>query len=437
MNTIFNFFISMAVYTIETFSLLLIVHGIIQKKLKLEKTIVLFLLLADILWAFSTYIYAEFLIDATQWVSYVLIFGYVYYIVKKGAEKALQIMMASVMIIFLMELVIVIVFSAIGQKYIDMLTLQSHLMQVPGVIITLIACYVLYKKGDLLKVFYYVFEKNRILGRMIAVAGILCISGVFVYKIKSVLSNTEVFFFCSFGVLFTVALVQWKKAMDLSQEKDKRIRIQKMCQESYEQLILEVRNRQHEFQNHLSALQGMCYSCQTIEELSELQSKYCDRILVENKYNKLLYICKSPIVGGFLYSKFSKAGEQGITTEYQVDIDFKEQKMDEFELIEMLGILYDNAVEAIASQEEKTIVVKVVQEGEELRISVENVAPFLSSQEIASFFQQGFSTKGKGRGLGLAKLQKMAEKHKGRIVTQNVEREGTNWILINLLLKLV
>lgn len=40
--------------------------------------------------------------------------------------------------------------------------------------------------------------------------------------------------------------------------------IHQMCQESYEQLLIEVRNRQHEFHNHLAALQGMCYSCQTI-----------------------------------------------------------------------------------------------------------------------------------------------------------------------------
>lgn len=40
-----------------------------------------------------------------------------------------------------------------------------------------------------------------------------------------------------------------------------------------------MRNRQHEFQNHLAALQGMCYSCQSMEELARLQSQYCKEIL--------------------------------------------------------------------------------------------------------------------------------------------------------------
>ena len=56
-------------------------------------------------------------------------------------------------------------------------------------------------------------------------------------------------------------------------EKDRRIWLQQMCQESYEQLLVEVRNRQHEFQNHLTALQGMCYSCQSLEELTQVQSR--------------------------------------------------------------------------------------------------------------------------------------------------------------------
>ncbi len=84
-----------------------------------------------------------------------------------------------------------------------------------------------------------------------------------------------------------------------------------------------------------------------MEELARLQSQYCKEILEENKYNKIIYDCKDPIVAGFLYNKFSKAEEKGIQTQYHLNTSSEEKDMDVFDLIEMLGILYDNAVDAL------------------------------------------------------------------------------------------
>lgn len=52
--------------------------------------------------------------------------------------------------------------------------------------------------------------------------------------------------------------------------------------------MIEVRNRQHEFQNHLTALQGMAYTCHTLEELVEMQNQYCDRIVVEKSGGRII-----------------------------------------------------------------------------------------------------------------------------------------------------
>lgn len=440
MNVIlYNVLENIFYYTPETLGILLLTHGLLQKKMRFDKTNIFYLLLSNLFFrCYDAYFmgYGSISIK-TRVISYLIypVFVYLMFIYikfKVTLERALQAMMATYLIIFVIEILVMTAVSYITYFCLEPNTYIPHALLWTGSVVTCLTCYLIYKKCNITKIFFYIFEKNRVLGRIVEGAGVMCVVGALLYQTKGTMTDTEILLFFFFIVLFIITLYQWKKAMDLSQEKDKRILIQQMCQESYEQLILEVRNRQHEFQNHLSALQGMCYSCQTIEELSELQSQYCDRILVENKYNKLLYICKSPIIGGFLYSKFSKAEEKGIETEYQVTMDFKEEKIDEFELIEMIGILYDNAVEALEVEDEKKINVKVSKEGEQLIISVENISPFVPSEEIAAFFQQGFSTKGKGRGLGLAKLQKMVEKYKGRIVIQNVEREGNNWIAIDL-----
>lgn len=431
-------------YTPETMGMMLITHGLFQKKFRFDKANILYLLFINLAFRGYDIYHSEHesinVLNQIIMYSIVPLFSYFVFLWRKfrtRLERALQAMMATFFLVFFIEIFVMIIISGITVWCWGPDALIPVSLSWVGSVMTCIICYLVYKKCNITRIFFYVFEKNLVLGRTVEGVGVTCVFGGLIYRVKGDLTFTEVLLFLTFTVLFITTLFQWKKAMELSQEKDRRILIQQMCQESYEQLILEVRNRQHEFQNHLSALQGMCYSCQTIEELSNLQSQYCDRILVENKYNKLLYVCKSPIIGGFLYSKFSKAEEKGIATEYQVTVDFEEKKIDEFELIEMIGILYDNGVEALEAEEEKKINVKVLQEGGSLSISVENVGPFFSSEEIVSFFQQGFSTKGNGRGLGLAKLQKLVEKYKGRIVTKNEERGGNNWIVIELLLEMV
>lgn len=114
-------------------------------------------------------------------------------------------------------------------------------------------------------------------------------------------------------------------------------------------------------------------------------------------------------------SKFSKADEKNIETDYQISINPKKNGIDEFELIEMVGILYDNAVEALESASQKKVNVNISEDNGMINISVDNVSLFISSEEMMTFFHRGVSTKGKNRGIGLAKLQKTAEKYDGKM----------------------
>ena len=92
-------------------------------------------------------------------------------------------------------------------------------------------------------------------------------------------------------------------------------------------------------------------------------------------------------------------------------------------------------MEAVESLETKHIGVVLEQEEEKLKLSVENISPFIPSEQVAGFFQRGSSSKGKNRGIGLAKLQKMVEKSGGgRIIAQNIEKEGQNWLLMQVVL---
>ena len=87
----------------------------------------------------------------------------------------------------------------------------------------------------------------------------------------------------------------------------------------------------------------------------------------------------------------------------------------------MIGILFDNAIEAFSNAEEerKQILVEVNNREHKIHISVANSSRIVDTKEIQSFFQPNYSSKGKGRGIGLAKLKKKVSEYAGDIIVSN------------------
>lgn len=377
------------VYIPEFFAILLVASGILREKLCVSREILLFLVLGN-----SAYLLRSFGVVAqnTNIGCIILLLLFLCYWRKtKNLLTTLQVVTATAFIVFAEEILIMAVMELLW--LIMPWRPDPMWVNAVGSILTAIISYTMYHHHYLIHLFPFVFEKNRLLGRLVVAAGGVCMGGAVWFQLKKQFTNTEALLFCSFTVLFLLALEQWKKAAELGDEKDRRMRLQQMCQESYEQLLLEVRNRQHEFQNHLTALQGMCYFCQSIEELTQVQSRYCDRILSENKYNKLLYGSSNPMIGGFLYSKFSKAEEKGVVTRYEISLS--KNGVDAFDLIEILGVLYDNAVEAVENGNNRQIDIRMTEETDVIRISVGNPGPYHRSGADCVFFPTGGEYEGK------------------------------------------
>ena len=101
----------------------------------------------------------------------------------------------------------------------------------------------------------------------------------------------------------------WQKNQYKVREQKMILRMHQLYGEGYQNLITEVRRKQHDFQNHLNTIYSLHYTCNTYEELVKQQEMYMDAIQEENKYSKLLKI-GNPIIIGFLYGKFLQAEEQ-------------------------------------------------------------------------------------------------------------------------------
>lgn len=282
-----------------------------------------------------------------------------------------------------------------------------------------------------------------LLNRRLLLAGIslfiLVCLGKEIYYLKksSIAFSKEYIQVLLFFLLFFFALNEWKKAKVDAERKRVQIEVNRLYYAAYDELIEIIRERQHDLKNHISAIYGMIYTTDNYDDLAKMQEEYCQYIMDRNEETKLLLSAGNPLIAGFMYSKLKEAKEQGIEVNYKIKMEKVELKVPEYEIIEMLGILFDNAMEALEMQKvEKIIYVNIIYINGKLDISVANRSEEYSNSKIEEFFRWNFSTKGIGHGIGLTKLKKMVHENEGEIVVSNEEYDSTNFLQFEICLPL-
>lgn len=172
----------------------------------------------------------------------------------------------------------------------------------------------------------------------------------------------------------------------------------------------------------------MHYTCNSYEELVKAQNEYSHAVIKENRYSKLLR-AGSPLLIGFLYGRFVEIERHGIVISYQISIGELSVNIPAYKLVEILGNLLKNAVEAMLNSEiEKLLYISVIEIDGTLEIEVRNRSAFISYSEIESFFRKGFSKKGKNRGLGLYNVKTICDDYSLNIFCENKKINNVNWL---------
>lgn len=248
--------------------------------------------------------------------------------------------------------------------------------------------------------------------------------------------NIEVFIFTipAFIILLWL-LIKWGVTQGEKELAQNELETVRNIQEEYNDLLTSVRLRQHGFKNHLAALLSIRYTSKSYDELTKAQDEYYGKICKENRYNKLLFIGDST-VSGFLYEKFCEAETRDVLVTYEVSGTYTESDMPIYYLIEILGILIDNAIEAqIRIVGENRIIFKLFEYANKYLFTIMNPYDHVSYAEIESWFRKNKSTKGKDRGLGLFYVKKICEEYNACVLCCNTEYLQENWIEITLEIK--
>ena len=239
-----------------------------------------------------------------------------------------------------------------------------------------------------------------------------------------------------FLIIFMFIIFEWQKSRMDVEKKKTQLEMNKLYYEAYDQLIMLIRERQHDMKNHINAILSLSYTTKNYDELIAKQEEYCGYVIQQNEKTKLVLSSGNPLIAGFLYSKIQQAESLHISMDYKMGIQKTETIIPEYELVEMSGILLDNAIEALSGMEDENFIKKIyflMQETESgIKIISANTSPYYEEDLTAYFFEPGYSSKGANRGLGLSKLKRLVQNRKGTIMVYNELRDDLNYLTFEI-----
>ena len=216
------------------------------------------------------------------------------------------------------------------------------------------------------------------------------------------------------------------------QDKKAELEAYKTYSQVFEELITDIRIKQHEFDNHVNALCNLHYVCTDYDELVKEQSQYAKDVVNDNKFNKLLS-SGNPVLSGFLYGRLRSMENMGINVTYKLCVKELPAKVPAYIIIELIGNLLNNAAEALhKGSSPKKLHIECVEEEKHVSIIVRNTSEYITYKEIEKFFERGYSSKGEKRGLGLYHVKEVCDKYNIDILCENRHIDELNWIAFEL-----
>lgn len=251
------------------------------------------------------------------------------------------------------------------------------------------------------------------------------------YRINMEISIEELVTIIFGGLLLGCTLYYWQKEKMNLQMKEMELQISRAYYHSFEELISTIRKNQHDFNNHLQAIYSLHYSIHDYDTLVAEQEKYAKFIMRDSKFYELLSV-KNPVITGFLYRKFLDAEEEGYIISYNVKLKNSWYTIPEYILVEIIGILWDNAVESGKELNNKKISLMIDDTNDKFELKVANPILNISYEEIHSFFELENTTKGKFRGIGLSKIKDYSKKYKFALIIEKNKLENEYWLCIKI-----
>lgn len=196
-------------------------------------------------------------------------------------------------------------------------------------------------------------------------------------------------------------------------------------------LVDSMRANNHDFTNKLHVILGLIQ----IGEYEKAEA-YIENISIIQRetVSAIMKAIDNASFSALLIGKICRASECNVKFVLEDNCIFKNEDISipSEALVTITGNLIDNALDAMNMQIEsvnksKTLTFGVFTKSKNLLITVKDNGPGIPKNIMDKIFEKGFSTKGKGRGVGLFHTKQLIESLGGSISVESMEGIGTKF----------
>jgi len=259
---------------------------------------------------------------------------------------------------------------------------------------------------------YNVLNKNKIINSLlfsILIIIVLCIIDKSLY-VKFIFNKNiinELLIVAIFITLFTIYIKEKNSYSKLSKEYDTMF----SYISNFEEWIEKEQFNRHEYKNQLAVLRCLSSEKKVKDKIDEMLE---DNINLEGKVIHELKMLPKGGIKGLMYYKSAIAQKNKIDLTINVSIELRSllSKLTNDQirtLCKLIGIYYDNAIEAAAETKKKVMLVEVYELKDKISFLFSNT--FKKHSNFDDRNKKGVSSKGEGHGNGLYFASKLLEKN--------------------------
>lgn len=336
----------------------------------------------------------------------IIVFLIIWFLTKLKFRVVAMLFVFSTIFLYGIQFVVMIIYK-VSLDHFEYAFKYGLISQVTAAVTTL----VLIQFVPIKSVYYYIVEKNKWFS-------IIIINLYAIYYMLLMLwyTNLNSFYESIVGILILVCAILIVNAIILKNGLQNQITYEKVqIYETYmkviEDIIEDVRVKQHDYHNQIQAIEAIVLKQGANKDFQDYR-----KLLIEEDIWAQLLRMDNKILTGFFYSKYHSALIEGIKICYQIDNYLFRTQYTDYELVEIFGILIDNAIEATSKKGETNFKVVIGFENGMNVIQTINKSDQVSSLDIKRMFEYQYTTKKTdGHGVGLYKIKKILKKRNGTI----------------------
>ncbi|MCX7747713.1 MAG: GHKL domain-containing protein [Clostridia bacterium] len=194
-----------------------------------------------------------------------------------------------------------------------------------------------------------------------------------------------------------------------------------------EELIKNIHIQQHDFKHEMQVVYGLL-QLGAFNEAKEYIGKSMAEISLTSEILKTDDISLTAL----LYVKTCIAKVHRVLLEFDVRVRRSDIAVEDNDMHSILGNLIDNAIEAVKDQplEKRKVNLNIYKDDENVYFEVGNYGKPIRPSIKNRIFCFGFSSKKKGRGIGLYSIGKLVRKYQGKI--QLIHRDKKNYFIVSI-----